>query len=175
MFEGRTEIADLPFFLGLLDHLADKGCPVPRTIHDRDGASFRSLTGPDGEEKVVALIEFLPGVSVSLPTPAQAHAVGIALAQMHKAVEGYDQNRRNTLALPEWRDLLEACGRRAGHHRPRAGRDRHGNWTSSTRTGRAICRRRRPCRPLPRQCADAGRDRHRPHRLLFRLHRHHRL
>lgn len=109
MFEGRTEIADLPFFLGLLDHLADKNCPVPRTIHDRDGASFRSLTGPDGADKVVALIEFLPGVSVSLPTPAQAHAVGVALAQMHKAVEGYDQSRSNTLALPAWRELLEAC------------------------------------------------------------------
>jgi homoserine kinase type II len=43
MFEGRTEVADLPFFLGLLDHLADKGCPVPRTIHDRAGASFRTV------------------------------------------------------------------------------------------------------------------------------------
>jgi homoserine kinase type II len=110
MFEGRTEIADLPFFLGLLDHLADEGCPVPRTIHDRDGASFRTIAGPDGEEKVVALIEFLQGVSVSLPTPAQAHAVGIALAQMHRAVEGYAPQRANTLSLPEWHALLESCG-----------------------------------------------------------------
>jgi len=112
MFEGRTEIADLPFFLGLLDHLADQGCPVPRTIHDRAGASCRTISGPDGAEKVVALIEFLPGVSVSLPTPAQAHAVGIALAQVHRAVEGYAPARANTLALPDWRALLEACGPR---------------------------------------------------------------
>lgn len=111
MFEGRTEVADLPFFLGLLDHLADQGCPVPRTIHDRDGASFRTITGPDGEAKAVTLIEFLPGVSVSLPTPAQAHAVGIALAQVHKAVAGYGSTRPNTLALPDWRGLLEACGK----------------------------------------------------------------
>jgi len=110
MFEGRTQIADLPFFLGLLDHLAGMGCPVPRTIHDRSGASFRTVAAPDGEEKVVALIEFLPGVSVSLPTPAQAHAVGIALAQIHRAVEGYGPARANTLSLPDWRGLLEACG-----------------------------------------------------------------
>lgn len=110
MFEGRTEVADLPFFLGLLDHLADKNCPVPRTIHDRDGASFRTISGPDGEAKAVTLIEFLPGVSVSLPTAGQAHAVGIALAQVHKAVADYGQGRANTLSLPDWRALLEACG-----------------------------------------------------------------
>jgi homoserine kinase type II len=110
MFEGRTEVADLPFFLGLLDHLADQGCPVPRTVHDRDGASFRTITGPDGEAKAVTLIEFLPGVSVSLPTPAQAHAVGIALAQVHMAVAGYDKGRVNTLALADWRALFDGCG-----------------------------------------------------------------
>src|ERR1700712_5099402 len=41
MYEQRTEVAELPFFLGLLDHLADGGCPVPRTIHDRSGAAYR--------------------------------------------------------------------------------------------------------------------------------------
>ena len=35
MYERRIELADLPFFLALLDHLSEAGCPVPRTIHDR--------------------------------------------------------------------------------------------------------------------------------------------
>ncbi len=39
MYEFRIELRDLPFFLALLDHLAGKGCPVPRTIHDRSGAA----------------------------------------------------------------------------------------------------------------------------------------
>ena len=59
MYERRIDTADLPFFLGLLDHLAGKGCPVPRTIHDRSGAAYRTI-----EEKAVALIELLPGVSI---------------------------------------------------------------------------------------------------------------
>src|SRR5438874_926512 len=80
MYEHRVEVADLPFFLGLLDHLAARGCPVPRTIHDRDGAAYRMLG-----DKAVALIEFLPGVSVGAPNPAQAGAVGAALARMHLA------------------------------------------------------------------------------------------
>lgn len=104
MFEGRTEVAELPFFLGLLDHLADQKCPVPRTIHDRDGASFRWVDG-----KAVALIEFLPGVSVSEPTPAQAYAVGGALARLHLAVGSFGQTRANTLGLAGWRGLLDAC------------------------------------------------------------------
>lgn len=110
MYEQRTEVTDLPFFLGLLDHLADHGCPVPRTIHDRAGASFRWVEGPENERKAVALIEFLPGVSVDTPTAAQAHAVGVALAKVHLASDSFGQVRRNALSLPEWQALLGDCG-----------------------------------------------------------------
>ena len=41
MYEFRIELNDLPYFLSLLDHLAARGCPVPRTIHDRAGALYR--------------------------------------------------------------------------------------------------------------------------------------
>ena len=84
MYEQRVDIGDLPFFLGLLDHLAARGCPVPRTIHDRGGAAYRIHDG-----KALALIEFLPGVSVDRPTAHQARAVGAALAQMHVAAAGF--------------------------------------------------------------------------------------
>ena len=104
MFEGRTEVAELPFFLGLLDHLAAAGCPVPRTIHDRSGASFRLLDG-----KAVALIEFLPGVSVSEPTPEQARAVGRALAQLHLMSAGFGQSRANGMGPAEWQRLAREC------------------------------------------------------------------
>ncbi len=105
IYEQRTEVADLPFFLGLLDHLAARDCPVPRTIHDRDGAAYRLHDG-----KALALIEFLPGVSVSVPTPAQARAVGGALAQLHRAATDFALHRANGLALDGWRALANACG-----------------------------------------------------------------
>ncbi len=105
MYEQRTETGDLPFFLGLLDHLAARGCPVPRTIHDREGAAFRFHEG-----KALALIEFLPGVSVSAPTPDQARAVGAALAQIHLAAADFPGTRANTLGLAEWQGLARACG-----------------------------------------------------------------
>jgi len=105
MYEFRIELEDLPFFLSLLDHLAAKGCPVPRTIHDRDGRLFR-MRG----DKALALIEFLPGVSVSAPTDAQTHAVGAELARMHLASADFASSRANGMGLAEWQRLAEACG-----------------------------------------------------------------
>jgi homoserine kinase type II len=105
MYEHRVDVSDLPFFLGLLDHLAARGCPVPRTIHDRSGAAFRMLG-----DKAVALIEFLPGVSVSLPTPPQAGAVGAALARMHLAAADFPGERANAMGPAAWHDLIEKCG-----------------------------------------------------------------
>ena len=105
MYEFRIELDDLPYFLSLLDHLAAKGCPVPRTIHDRDGALYR-MRG----EKALALIEFLPGVSVSEPTPAQARAVGAALAQLHASTKDFAPTRANGMGLAEWQRLFDACG-----------------------------------------------------------------
>ncbi|MDP3548941.1 MAG: homoserine kinase [Novosphingobium sp.] len=105
MYEFRIELEDLPYFLSLLDHLAAKGCPVPRTIHDREGALYRKRG-----EKALALIEFLPGVSVSEPTVEQARAVGAALAQMHHAAADFAGTRANGMGLAEWQRLFDACG-----------------------------------------------------------------
>ena len=105
MYEQRTDVGELPFFLDLLDHLAARGCPVPRTIHDRAGASYRFHDG-----KALALIEVLPGMSVDAPSPAQAHAVGGALAQVHLAAADFPASRANSLALADWQALADACG-----------------------------------------------------------------
>jgi len=105
MYEYRIELEDLPFFLSLLDHLAEHDCPVPRTIHDRSGALYRMIG-----DKAVALIEYLPGVSLSEPTPGQARAVGQALAQMHLAAASFPQARANGMGLAEWQRLADACG-----------------------------------------------------------------
>jgi homoserine kinase type II len=105
VYEQRTDIGDLPFFLGLLDHLAEHACPVPRTIHDRDGRAFRFHDG-----KALALIEFLPGVSVSSPTPEQARAVGAALAQIHLAAADFAEQRVNGFGIAGWQTLADACG-----------------------------------------------------------------
>jgi homoserine kinase type II len=106
VYERRIETRDLPFFLGLLDHLSDQGCPVPRTIHDRSGAAWRQVLG-----KAAALIEFLPGVSVDRPSTAQARAVGEALAGVHLASADFPGIRENDLRPADWQALFDQCGR----------------------------------------------------------------
>ncbi|MDE2435473.1 MAG: homoserine kinase [Sphingomonadales bacterium] len=105
MYEFRIDIGELPYFLGLLDHLAEHHCPVPRTIHDRSGALYRMIG-----DKAVALIEYLPGVSVSQPKPDQAYAVGRSLAQLHLAATDFPESRANAMDLGESHRLLEQCG-----------------------------------------------------------------
>lgn len=105
LYERRIETCDLPYFLGLLDHLAAKTCPVPRTIHDRAGAAFRIEHG-----KAAALIEFLPGVSPTRPTAAQARSVGEVLAQMHLAARDFPLTRANAMDFVANAAILDACG-----------------------------------------------------------------
>ena len=105
MYERRIDVAELPFFLGLLDHLAARGCAVPATIHDRTGESLRQIDG-----KWMALIEYLPGISPSSPTPAQARAVGEALARVHRAGYDFPLERRDRLGPGANRDALRRCG-----------------------------------------------------------------
>jgi homoserine kinase type II len=106
LYEKRVAAGDLPFFMALLDHLADKGLPVPPAIKDRDGVEIQELEG-----RPACLIKFLPGVSLSHPTPAQALAAGRAMAEMHRAVEDFAQTRENTMGADHWRPLFERCGR----------------------------------------------------------------
>lgn len=105
LYERRIDYADLPYFLGLLDHLAAKHCPVPRTIHDRAGGSWRMEHG-----KAAALIEFLPGVSPTLPTPAQARSVGEVLARLHLAAQDFRLTRANAMDFGASAAILDACG-----------------------------------------------------------------
>jgi homoserine kinase type II len=103
LYERRIEEKEIPYFLALMTHLADAGLPVPRPVPDRRGTVLRHLLG-----KAAALIQFLPGVSVSEPTPDHAHAAGEALARLHLAAADFRPVRANALGV--------AASRAAAHH-----------------------------------------------------------
>lgn len=105
LYEKRVDACDLPFFMALLDHLADRALPVPRAVRDRNGVQLQEVA-----TRPACLIEFLPGVSVAHPTAAQAQAMGAAMGQMHVAVVGFELARPNTLGLADWRVLAARCG-----------------------------------------------------------------
>lgn len=106
LYEKRVAADDLPFFMALLDHLAGKGLPVPPAIKDRNGVEIQQLGG-----RPACLIKFLPGISLSHPTPAQAMAAGRAMAEMHHAVQDFTPTRPNSMGVDSWHPLFERCGR----------------------------------------------------------------
>lgn len=105
LYEKRVDAGDLPFFMALLDHLADRKLPVPRAIPDRAGVQIQTVAG-----RAACLIEFLPGVSLSRPNATQARAAGEALGQMHAALRDFGQSRANTLGPHGWIALAAKCG-----------------------------------------------------------------
>jgi len=105
LYEKRVDADDLPFFLALLDHLADRKLPVPRAVPDNNGVQIQTVAG-----RPACLIEFLPGISVTHPTPAQARSTGEALGAMHLALADFTMRRPNTLGPEGWTALAARCG-----------------------------------------------------------------
>jgi homoserine kinase type II len=105
LYEKRVDPSDLPFFFAMLDHLHVAGSKVPRFITDTRGNWLQEIGGRPG-----CLIEFLSGVSVSEPSPAQAFATGAALGDMHSALATFKPERTNSLGLAALRPLAQNCG-----------------------------------------------------------------
>jgi homoserine kinase type II len=105
LYEKRVDAADLPFFLALLDHLADRHLPVPRALRDRGGVQLQTVMG-----RPACVIEFLPGVSVTTPTVAQTRATGVALGAVHHALVDFTAERPNALGPAGWHALAARCG-----------------------------------------------------------------
>ena len=114
LYEKRVEEGDLPFFLGLMDHLARKGISCPLPVHRRDGALIGRIAG-----RPAALITFLEGMWMRRPTVGHCREVGKALAALHLAGRDFPLSRPNSLAIDGWRKLWEGARPRADEVEPR--------------------------------------------------------
>lgn len=108
LYEKRVERNDLPFFLGLMQHLADNGLSCPLPLPRADGALLGELSG-----RPAAVISFLEGMWLRKPEARHCREVGKALAEMHLAGEGFDITRRNALSVEGWRPLWNNAQDRA--------------------------------------------------------------
>ncbi len=108
LYEKRVEKSDLPFFLGLMHHLAARGLSCPLPLPRRDGALLGRLS-----DRPAALISFLEGMWLRKPEAKHCREVGKALAQMHIAGEGFELKRPNALSIDGWKTLWEKSEARA--------------------------------------------------------------
>lgn len=96
LFE-HADTSALPFYLGLMAHLAAAGVACPAPVPDRAGALSSPLCG-----KPAVLVSRLRGAPVMQPAPAHCAAIGAWLAQMHQAAYGYSARLDNPCGAP-WR------------------------------------------------------------------------
>jgi homoserine kinase type II len=101
LYEKRVDPADLPWFLGLMEHLAARGISCPQPVHGRDGQALRRLCG-----RHAAITTFLPGVWPRRVRPEHCAPVGAALAALHQAGADYAPTRENALGPAGWPPLL---------------------------------------------------------------------
>jgi len=108
LYEKRVAAADLPFFIGLMEHLAARGLTCPQPVKTRAGETLGKLAG-----RPAAIVTFLDGMWIRRPSLAHCTAVGQALACLHLAGEGFSRTRKNALSVDGWRPLYERAGARA--------------------------------------------------------------
>jgi homoserine kinase type II len=108
LYEKRVAVNDLPFFLGLMGHLASHGINCPQPVLNKRGEALGSLAG-----RPAAIIDFLEGAWPRKPSAAHCAGVGQALAQMHLAGADFSMSRANALSVSGWRPLFDAAAPRA--------------------------------------------------------------
>ena len=108
LYEMRVEAADLPFYLGLMEHLARGGIPCPIPVHMRHGDVSGILN-----DRPAAIFTFLDGVSLRRPAAELCRLAGSALAELHAAGGGFGGYRVNTLGPEGWRKLATDCAQQA--------------------------------------------------------------
>jgi homoserine kinase type II len=113
LYERRVDPADLPWFLGLMRHLAGQGITCPLPVPGLDGSALRMLCG-----RHAAITTFLPGVWPRRVQQAHCAPLGETLARLHLAGDTYRPTRANTLGPGAWRPLLEKSRARADEVQP---------------------------------------------------------
>jgi homoserine kinase type II len=118
LYERRVKAGDLPFFIGLMEHLASRGVPCPTPVRAPDGEALHRLAG-----RPAAIVTFLAGLWPKRIQTFHCAALGAALARMHLAGIDYPRERANDLGPEAWRPLLESCGPDVDSVRPGLGED----------------------------------------------------
>src|SRR6186997_2886941 len=113
LYEKRVAEGDLPFFLGLMEHLAARGITCPQPVKNKQGGMLGKIAG-----RPAAIVTFLDGLWIRRPNPGHCAAVGEALAQLHLAGADFKLKRANALSIESWRPLYEHAKPRGDSVRP---------------------------------------------------------
>ena len=113
LYEKRVAAGDLPFFLALMEHLADRGITCPQPVKNKQGGMLGKIAG-----RPAAIVTFLDGLWIRRPNAGHCAAVGEALARLHLAGADFKMKRPNALSIESWRPLYGQAKARGDSVRP---------------------------------------------------------
>jgi len=113
LFEKRTSEADLPYFIGLMEHLATHGIYCPKPLPSRQDQLTSRL-----KDRPAVIVTFINGQGVRAIETHHLVSLGMLAAQMHMAGKDFTPTRANTLSLAGWQALAEKMGTRADEIAP---------------------------------------------------------
>jgi len=95
----KLSFAQLPFYLNLMRHLAERGVLVPAPIANAKGEVLSALHG-----KPASIVTKLEGSCQLKPQPAHCKAVGAMLAKMHLAGHDFPMQQPNLRGIDWWNE-----------------------------------------------------------------------
>jgi homoserine kinase type II len=113
LYEKRVSRTDLPFFIGLMEHLSARGITCPQPVKNRRGNALGELAG-----RPTTIVTFLEGIWIRRPNVQHCTALGRVMAELHQASIDFKLQRDNALAIGGWKKLAQSVGERANEIAP---------------------------------------------------------
>lgn len=113
LFEKRTKLEELPYFLHLMEWMHERGVICPLPVRSREGRALHAL-----KDKPAAMVTFLEGGGVDTIRLEHLPQLGEFMARAHLAGAEFPHERANALSVEGWAELIEKIGGRADEIAP---------------------------------------------------------
>jgi len=101
IYEKRVNESELPYYIGLMQHLAKKGFPCPLPVTNKKGDALSKIQG-----RPCAIVTFLHGKGTNTIRNSHLEELGRNVARMHLAASDFPLKRKNDLSVHCWEELF---------------------------------------------------------------------
>lgn len=113
VFESRVPEEDLPYYLGLVAHVAANGFPAPQPYPTKQGALFGHVKG-----KAAAISQWLEGRNNQPADGARLYQLGSMAAKFHVASKDFTGSRVHEFTPFGLQPLAQSCSERLNEIAP---------------------------------------------------------
>ena len=104
LYEKRVSNEDLPYFINLMSFLSEKSDLFPKPYKNKFGNFIQPI-----KNKNSAIISFLPGKQILIPSTKHCFELGKSLSKMHLFSDDFKYYRKNKLGQNTWKKFFKKC------------------------------------------------------------------